>query len=298
MAWNGDYHTNYNYEAPFYAALSTNHIAQMSWYDQAVLDWQSGAQTLASQNGFTGVLYPVGISPKGTSADMNLHNQKSDAVNLASDMVMHYEYTHDTAYAATVYPWLKQVGLFWQNYLTLDGNGVYNITNDAPHEDNAYPQTNSGMSLGLVHLLLQGLIDISTALGQDSATRVTWQNINTHLAALPTMTRNSQTILRETSVGVTTSSTTATTSTSSRSTRACRSAWTATRRCCRPPGTRSTSSPRPGTAATRRPRSIRRPRWSATTRARSSRTCTTRRPTRATTTWRSTTTAGGMRTSM
>jgi hypothetical protein len=201
MGWNGDYHTNYNYEAPFYAALSTNHIAQMSSYDQAVLDWQSGAQSLASQNGFTGVLYPVGISPKGTSADMNLHNQKSDAANLASDMVMRYEYTHDTTYAATVYPWLKQVGLFWQNYLTLDGNGVYNITNDAPHEDNAYPQTNSGMSLGLVHLLFQGLIDMSTALNQDSSTRATWQNISTHLAPLPTMTRNSQTILRETSVG-------------------------------------------------------------------------------------------------
>ena len=63
MNWNGDYHTNYNYEAPFYAALSTNHIAQMDSYDRAVLDWQSGAQTLATQNGYTGVLYPVGISP-------------------------------------------------------------------------------------------------------------------------------------------------------------------------------------------------------------------------------------------
>ena len=57
------------------------------------------------------------------------------------------------------------------------------------------------MSLGLVHLLFQGLIDMSTALGQDSGTRTTWQNINTHLAPLPTMTRNGQTVFRETSVG-------------------------------------------------------------------------------------------------
>ena len=201
MNWNGDYHTNYNYQTPFYAALSTNHVDQMASYDQPVLDYMTAGQALASANGFQGVLYPVGISPKGTSADTSLHNQKSNAVNLASDMVMRYEYTHDTAYAATVYPYLKQVGLFWQNYLTLDSGGTYNITNDAPQEDDAYPQTNSILSLGLVHLLFQGLSDISTALGQDASTRTTWQNINTHLAPLPTMTRNSQTVFRETSVG-------------------------------------------------------------------------------------------------
>ncbi|WP_370370033.1 hypothetical protein [Catenulispora sp. GP43] len=202
MNWNGDYHTNYNYEAPFYAALSTNHIAQMDAYDQPVLDWQSAGQALASQNGYTGVLYPVGLSPKGTSADTNLHNQKSDAANLASDMVMRFEYTGDTSYATRVYPWLKQVGLFWQNYLTWDAaNNRYVITDDAPHEDQSYPQTNSGLSLGLVHLLFQGLIDMSTALNQDASTRATWQNIESHLSALPTMSLNGQTILRETEVG-------------------------------------------------------------------------------------------------
>ena len=202
MNWNGDYHTNYNYEAPFYAALSTNHIAQMDSYDQAVLAWQSAGQSLATQNGFTGVLYPVGISPNGTSADMSLHNQKSDAANLASDMVMRYEYTDDATYAAKVYPWLKQVGLFWQNYLTFNAStGTYDIDNDAPHEDQSYPQTNSGLSLGLVHLLFQGLIDMSTALNQDSGTRATWQNIESHLSPLSTESLNGQTILRETEVG-------------------------------------------------------------------------------------------------
>ncbi|MBM9503500.1 glycosyl hydrolase family 95 catalytic domain-containing protein [Actinacidiphila acididurans] len=201
MNWNGDYHTNYNYEAPFYAALTTNHIAQMDAYDQPVLDWTIRGQQLAQQNGFSGVLYTVGISPGGTSADTSLHNQKSNAANLASDMVMRWEQTRDTTYAAKVYPYLKQVGLFWQNYLTKDASGTYTITNDAPQEDNAYPQTNSTLSLGLVHLLMQGLVDMSTALGQDAGTRATWQDIDAHLAALPTMSRNGQTVFRETSTG-------------------------------------------------------------------------------------------------
>ncbi|MEW1863516.1 hypothetical protein AB0399_24635 [Streptomyces sp. NPDC088194] len=201
MNWNGDYHTNYNYQAPFYAALTTNHIAQMDAYDQPVLDWMSRGQQLAQQNGFQGVLYPVGISPNGTSADTNLYNQKSDAVNVASDMVMRYEQTRDATYAAKVYPFLKQVGLFWQNYLTKDSSGTYTITNDAPQEGNAYPQTNSILSLGLVHLLMEGLTDMSAALGQDAGTRATWQDIDAHLAPLPTMTQNGQTVFRETSTG-------------------------------------------------------------------------------------------------
>jgi alpha-L-fucosidase 2 len=201
MNWNGDYHTNYNYETPFYAALSTNHIAQMATYAQPVLQYMSAGEALATANGYQGVLYPVGIGPNGMTTDSSLHNQKSNAVFLASDMVMEYEYTHNATYAATVYPYLKEVGLFWQNYLTLDGTGTYNIDNDAPQEDDAYPQTNNALSLALVHQLFQGLIDMSTALNEDSTTRTTWQNINTHLAVQPTMTENGQTIFSETSVG-------------------------------------------------------------------------------------------------
>ncbi|MER7008806.1 hypothetical protein ABT297_37985 [Dactylosporangium sp. NPDC000555] len=202
MAWNGDYHTNYNYEVPFYAALTTNHVDQAGSYDKPVLDWQSRGQQLAAQNGFTGVYYPVGISPGGTSADTALHNQKSNAANLASNMVMRFEYTYDTGYANQVYPWLKQVGLFWQNYLTWDAaRNRYVITNDAPHEGQAYPQTNSSMSLGLVHLLFQGLVDMSTALNVDATTRVTWQNILSNLSTPATFTRNGQTVVRETEVG-------------------------------------------------------------------------------------------------
>lgn len=201
MNWNGDYHTNYNYEAPFYAALSTNHIPQMDSYDQPVLDYLPAAEAAATAAGFTGAYYPVGISPKGTTAGISYHNQKSDAANLASDMVMRYEYTHDAAYAAKVYPFLKQVGTFWQNYLTKDSSGTYHIQNDAPQEDDAAPQTDSTLSLGLVHLLFQGLLDMSSALGQDSGTRATWQDIESHLAPLPTTTVNGETVFSETTDG-------------------------------------------------------------------------------------------------
>jgi alpha-L-fucosidase 2 len=202
MNWNGDYHANYNYEAAFYPALSTNHIAQMGSYDAPVLDWMSRGEAKAAAGGYKGVLYPVGISPNGTTAIDELYNQKSDAVNLASDMVMEYEYSRSVSYARKVLPYLEQVGLFWQNYLTWDAaTGTYTIHNDAPQEGDAYPQTNSILSLGLVHLLFQGLVDMSKALGVNRSLVPTWQHMESKLAPLPTMTRNGQTVFSETSEG-------------------------------------------------------------------------------------------------
>jgi alpha-L-fucosidase 2 len=200
MNWNGDYHTNYNYEAPFYAALSTNHIAQMGSYAQPILQYESNAETLARQNGYQGVYYPVGIGPNGMTTDSSLHNQKSNAVFLASDMVMEYDYTLSTTYAAQVLPYLEQVADFWDNYLTLS-NGVYTDEDDAPQEDDAYPQTNNAVSLALLHLLYQGLIGMSTALGENSPEIPTWENINDNLAPQPTTTENGETVFAETSQG-------------------------------------------------------------------------------------------------
>ncbi|MFE2734864.1 hypothetical protein [Streptomyces sp. NPDC059349] len=202
MNWYGDYHANYNYEAAFYPALSTNHVAQMDSYDDPILDWMPRGKAKAAAAGYKGVLYPVGISPDGTSAADDLYNQKSNAVNLASDMVMKYEYTRSASYARKVLPYLEQVGLFWQDYLTWDeATGTYNIHNDAPQEGGVYPQTNSVLSLGLVHLLLQGLIDMSSDLGINDSLIPTWQHIDSNLAPLPTMTRNGQTVFRQTSEG-------------------------------------------------------------------------------------------------
>ncbi|HEY4106073.1 MAG TPA: hypothetical protein VGM44_19365 [Polyangiaceae bacterium] len=201
-AWNGDYTLNYNYEAPFYAAFPTNHVELADSYDKPVVDWIPTAQAEAQTNGFTGALYRVHIGPlPNGSGDKNEWNQKSPGAFAATDILMHYYFTHDPTYAGSVYPALKQIATFWQNYLTKDGTR-YVIENDAQHENNAYPQTNGVMSLGLVRFLLRGVIDISTALGVDADQRAIWQDRLTNLSAYPTFQKNGQTVFRYTEVGL------------------------------------------------------------------------------------------------
>ncbi len=201
-AWNGDYTLNYNYEAPFYAAFPTNHVELADSYDRPVLDWVPKAQAEAKANGFTGAFYRVHIGPlPNGSSDTNLWNQKSCGAFAATDLLMHYYFTRDPAYAQKIYPALQQLAIFWQNYLKKDGDR-YVIENDAQHEGNAYPQTNGIMSLGLVRFLLQGTIDISSALGVDADMRAIWQERLSHLSAYPTFVKDGKTVFRYTEVGL------------------------------------------------------------------------------------------------
>jgi hypothetical protein len=200
-AWNSDYTLNYNYEAPFYGALSSNHVELADSYDTPVLNWLPNAQALAQQRGWMGAYYRVHIGPlPNGSGDTSEHNQKFNNAFAATDIIMHYYYTSDPTYAAKVYPTLKQMAVFWENYLVKNGN-VYDIINDAQQEDDPSPQTDGIMSLGLVRFLLQGVIDMSTALNMDETERAVWQDRLTNLAPFPTFTMNGQTVFRYTSVG-------------------------------------------------------------------------------------------------
>ena len=200
-AWNGDYALDYNYEAPFYAAFSANHVELTDAYDKSVTDWLPLAESLATERGFSGAYYRVHIGPppKG-SADTNEWNVKSIGAFAATDLLMHYYVTRDAAYAHMTYEPIRQIATFWRDYLVKDGSR-YVIENDAQQEGDAYPQTNGVMSLGLVRFLLQGAIDLSTELGVDDALRADWQDRLSNLSAFPTFMRNGQQVFRYTEVG-------------------------------------------------------------------------------------------------
>jgi hypothetical protein len=200
--WNGDYTLNYNYEVPFYASFPTNHVELADSYDQPVLDWVPNAQALATKEGYTGAYFRVHIGPiPNGSADTNEWNQKFNNAYAATVMIMHWYFTHDAAYAARVYPTLKQMSTFWAGYLVKTG-ARYVINDDAQHEGNAYPQMNGVMSLGLVRFLLQASIDMGAALGLDADARAVWQDRLMNLSAFPTFTMNGKTVFRYTEVGL------------------------------------------------------------------------------------------------
>lgn len=218
-AWGGDYHLNYNYQAPYWALFSSNHIELTDNFDQPVLDYmEKGKEHAGSLLNCRGIYYPVGLGPKGlcttrwplTPEEMferyaSLENtlddgykflgQKINAVFSVGNMMMRFYSTYDLTYARKVYPYILECTKFWEDYLSFE-NGRYVIRMD--HFNEVMPNKrnngiwrdklgdfNSTLSLGLVRMLFKGAIDISTELGKENESREKWLHILEHLSEYP-----------------------------------------------------------------------------------------------------------------
>lgn len=218
-AWCGDYHLNYNHMAPWWAVYSSNHIALSEPFDTPILEYVDKAKQHAKEFlNKKGVYYPVGIGPKGfcssmfplTSEDMMkvygtpdndiesgymFLGQKSNAVFCTTNMFMRYYSTYDKAYAEKVYPFIRQVADFWEDYLVFE-DGRYVDYNDAfwevgPWEGKNWKinfgDYNPTQALGLCRMLFTGIIDMSSFLGRDSDKLEKWNHILAHLSDIPTV---------------------------------------------------------------------------------------------------------------
>ncbi len=226
--WEGDYHLNYNYQAPFWGAYSSNHLDLTEGYDNPVLEYMPKAKQHAMDElKCRGVYYPTGIGPKGFTATVfpvteekmvkrygtkesglvgkvMFRGQRSNAIFLAANMFLRFYTTYDRAYAKKIYPFLKEVDSFWQDYLKFE-NGYYNSYNDNfwetgpgnPNwkEDMRSGDTNNTATLGLLTMFYKGIIDVSNYLGVDEDKVVKWNHIRNNLYPIPVLKYNDVTRL-------------------------------------------------------------------------------------------------------
>ena len=200
-AWGGDYHLNYNYQAPYWAAYSSNYIDLADNFDQPLIDYMGNGRVHAkSLLGIKGIYYPVGIGPKGlvttrwplTPDEMEQRygtrensidsgykflGQKINAVFSVGNMLMRFYSTYDKDYLKRVYPYMSACATFWEDYLQFE-DGRYVIYMD--HFNEVMPNLrnkgnwrdrlgdfNSTLSLGLVKMLFKGMIDAANFLRRD-----------------------------------------------------------------------------------------------------------------------------------
>lgn len=221
-AWEGDYHTNYNHQAPWWGSYSSNHVSLSDPYDTPVLEYMENAKKHA--NDFLdcrGVYYPVGIGPRGfcssmyplTAEKMKYHyrieetgieggymflGQKSNAVFCTANMFMRFYHTYDQAYAEKVYPFIREVANFWEDYLTFE-NGRYVSYDDSFWEvgpwmgkewKKDYGDFNPTVTLGMLRMLFKGIHEMSSFLKTDLDRQEKWQHILDHLSPVPTVEVN------------------------------------------------------------------------------------------------------------
>lgn len=198
--WEGDYHLNYNHMAPFYGLYSSNHIEQADPYHAPILDFLTRARWYAKNaQGIRGAYYPVGIGPKGIETTRNypddgyakpphfekeglFYFQRSNGAYCLVNIAMRWHATYDTEYAKQLYPLVRDIADFWEDYLKFE-DGRYVIYRDSIHERSFNGNDfNSMVSLALVRNALELALDMSKELGIDTDRHAKWHHILDHLS--------------------------------------------------------------------------------------------------------------------
>lgn len=217
-AWNGDYHLNYNFQAPFYALYAANRLQQGVPHDGPLLDFMSRGEWYAKNATHTrGILYPVGIGPMGIEVTRNFavggyqkaedieheglfYGQRSNAAYGLINMAQYWRCTYDTAYGKKIYPYALAIADFWEDYLKFE-NGRYVIYGDAIQEGSG-KDVNPILSLGLVRNAFDLIIDLSSTLQVDESRQKKWKDILNKLSDFPLQVRNGEKVFRYTEKGV------------------------------------------------------------------------------------------------
>ena len=201
--WHGDFHLNYNFQAPYYMVYSANHADLSLPFYQAIGESVPNGRAMAQRHGWKGVHFPVcigpwGLFPENPDGDWG---QRSDAAFAALNFIWQYQYTQDAEFLRqTAYPYLREVADFWEDYLKLE-KGRYVIYNDSIHEGSG-ADFNPVLSLGLVRTLFKNMLLMSQDLGVDADKRAKWQDILEKLSAFPLQERGGQTVFRYSEQGL------------------------------------------------------------------------------------------------
>ncbi len=214
-AWAGDYHLNYNHMAPYYGLYSANRIEQGDPQDTPLLDFIARGRWYADNVTKTrGVLYPVGIGPLGIETTRNaepyrnspnfekgglFYQQRSNAAYCLVNIAQRWRCTYDSDYGRRVYPFVRDVVDFWEDYLRFE-EGRYVIYGDAIHEGSGQNR-NPILTLGLLHNTFALALDMSQTLQIDADRRAKWRHILNHLSDFATQQREGKEVFRYTEKG-------------------------------------------------------------------------------------------------
>ena len=223
--WAGDYHMNYNYEAPYYCIFSANHPELFDGYMTPVNEMADNAKGFAKLFGCRGYAFPVSFGPKAldvyTQPDCKEHGilflgQKSHAAYACVIPIMHWFSTYDKEYALeNYYDFVLNTAAFWEDYLVKE-KGRYVIKNDAAHEIPYYrgekfryithkgqiEAVNAINSLGLVKLLFDGIYDMAKELNLNAEKYALWEDIIENLSDFPTFIKRGKKCFRYSKRGI------------------------------------------------------------------------------------------------
>ena len=184
--WAGDYKLNYNHEAPYYGLYGSGRFEQADVHDAPYLAlMEQGHETARKQFGHRGIMFGLGIGPKGLVCENGHWGNKSYLAFGCVNMSIRWNLTREINYGWKIYPFVREVVDFWEDDLVWE-DGRYSTKNDCAHETPGDYAKNGGNGLGYIRVAFKLAMDVSEALGVDESRREKWRHILECLSPLPT----------------------------------------------------------------------------------------------------------------
>ena len=190
--WHGDYHTNYNFQQPFWGDCTANHVELADAFFRGMEHFLLMGKRIAREYyGCRGVFvqltgYPIaseddclGVVPMGRMAYMTGF--------VASNYWIRYRTTMDSEWLERAgYPALRDFALFFTDFMEKREDGLHHIFPSNQGEDgfsgDPRDYTDRAMVIRHARYCLRVAALASEALDTDEELRLRWNNMITHMA--------------------------------------------------------------------------------------------------------------------
>ena len=214
-AWQGDYTTNTDFQRQIHPLVTANRTDGIQNYINIVQQYWPEAQRRAADadhlnwvirgTGYPGsftegienaALMPTHIGPWGASTEQyndwrDYWNSPADATSVLMPIIKLWKYTLDDDLLAELYPMMRDVATFWENYVTYE-DGKY-VVYGATHE--GVTGRNPILDVDACKYMLRNTILAAEQLGTDSDRIPVWQDILDNMSDVPTMEYNGKTVI-------------------------------------------------------------------------------------------------------
>jgi len=195
--WSGDYTLNGNVQSMVAGSLPANHFECMesvlNYMDSLLDDFRDNARELL---GFRGFLIPWRSSTHGRTHYLAYRKYQHNfpgiywfagAAWFAQLYYDYYLYTGDEDFLArSLMPFLLESAAFYEDYLTLERDGVFVLSPSSSPEneltDDIWMAPNATMTIAAIKQLLRTVLSLKDQLGVDAAQVEKWQSM---LAKMP-----------------------------------------------------------------------------------------------------------------
>jgi hypothetical protein len=197
VPWGGDYHWNYNNQAVYYGAFSSNRIELTETYDRTVNEANIFSLRHAQKLGVPGTVFFVATAP-GHLNEAQTIGQRTHAIEAALNQINHWYYTFDMEWMKSNYSFLKDVANYWdfdlqKNRESLpNGNYRYVVVNSAPMEGADKDKFNGITGIAFLKRFYKAMIDITNELnangyniGKNEKDIMLWSDFLSHMSDYP-----------------------------------------------------------------------------------------------------------------